>query len=81
MQDQGRKFLTAVECKIKDENFLQLEESSRDVPSHIEGYMSFKAKESFSNCCGDNLLTVDGDQKNLGSLATRRPANSSRRAF
>ena len=64
--------MKAVEGKIKDENFLQLKVGSRDVSNHIAGYISFKDKKTFScgDNCGDNLLTTDGDQKNLSSRYT-----------
>ena len=62
--------LKAFECKNKDENSLQLEDSSRDVSNHIAGYISFKARIAFSNCCGYNLLTTDDDQKIFSSSYT-----------
>ena len=41
--------LTAVDCKINDDNSLQLEESSRDVSDYVAGYIAHKARKNFKN--------------------------------
>ena len=57
---EARKImLTIVESSIKDDDRLQLNDSSRDVANHVAGYMAHKAQKTFDNCCGNNFLETN----------------------
>ena len=45
---------------IKDDDCLQLNDSSRDIANHIAGYIANKAQKSFENCCGSNFIRTNG---------------------
>lgn len=62
--------LKDVECKIKDVESLQLNESSRDVSNHIAGYIAHKARNAVAKCCGNDFISTDGEQGNVGSTYT-----------